>query len=329
MRIETLSPQHHAEFLRLVDAEIRPNRAKSHAWEDFPVILGEQNRPWTLGVVEEDGALAAGLACLVRVFQTTCGEMPVAGLGSVVTRPDRRGRGYSSALQNAMLDKLRGKNVPLAVLWTDQPEIYAGRGFTAAGWEWHVDLAGARLPGDLPPGFRRRPYEPRDADAVAALYRRHALRTLRLPGEPAALYGMPGTRGHVACGDDGAVAAAVFCGKGADFPGYVAEWAGPVGLVAALLGAARGEGLADHVLAPPGGERLVDHLTGLGAAWFCQTSGLWNVLQPDKLAEYLTATRHDVPSDPASAVAMLGGVTEDGQPLPGALTVAVWGFDSV
>ena len=59
--------------------------------------------------------------------------------------------------------------------------------------------------------------------------------------------------GLVAVGEDESVLAAVFCGKGADFPNYVAEWSGPIGLVVALLGEARRRQWAQHVLVPPGG----------------------------------------------------------------------------
>ena len=182
MHIATITPERHAEFLDLVDAEIRPDRAKTHAWDDFPLILSPANAAWTLAATAPDGRLAGGIACLIREYSTTSGKVPVAGVGSVVTHPEYRGRGVSTALQNALLTRLRGKNVPLAVLWTDRPEIYAGRGFAPAGWERHVDLAEADLPTELPAGFVARPFAPGDADAVAALYDRHSLRTIRAPG---------------------------------------------------------------------------------------------------------------------------------------------------
>ena len=138
MQIASITPDRHAEFLALVDAEIRPDRAKTHAWDDFPLILSPDNAVWTLVATAADGALTGGLACLIREMATSCGNVPVAGIGSVVTRPENRGQGLSTALQNALLERLRRKNIPLAVLWTDQPEIYAGRGFVQAGWELHI-----------------------------------------------------------------------------------------------------------------------------------------------------------------------------------------------
>ena len=64
---------------------------------------------------------------------------------------------------------LARQDVPLAALWTDQPEIYAGRGFAPAGWEWHAGLESATLPDAAPEGARFRDWAPADAAAVAGL----------------------------------------------------------------------------------------------------------------------------------------------------------------
>jgi GNAT superfamily N-acetyltransferase len=329
MQFASITPAQHAEFLRLVNAEIRPDRAKTNAWDDFPLILDPENRAWTLAATNPAGELVGGLACLVREFTTSCGKIPVAGIGSVVTRADWRGRGISTALQNTLLARLRGKNVPLAVLWTDQPEIYAGRGFAPAGWEWHLDLGQAELAVPCPPGFSLRPFKVRDVPAVQALYDRHPLRTVRLVGDAERLYNMPGTRGLVGCGGGNAVAAAVFCGKGADFPDYVTEWSGPLGLVTALLAAIKQQGWARHLLAPAGSEELVSQLVRRGAVGRAQSSGLWAVLQPERLGQYLQAAGVGAPADLTDPAQVLGTVDPNGQPLAGSLTVSVWGFDSV
>lgn len=329
MQIASITPARHAEFLDLVNAEIRPDRAKSNAEDDFPLILSSENADWILVTSSADGRIAAAVSCLIRDMQTSCGSVPVAGIGSVVTRPEFRGRGLSSTLQNAMLDKLRRKNVPLAVLWTDKPEIYAGRGFVAAGWELHIDLAEASLPQEQLPGFRIRPYEIRDASAVGALYDRHPLRTVRHPGDAAVLYGMKGTSGLVATGEDDTALAAVFCGKGADFSEYVAEWSGPVSLVEGLLAEARRRGWARYVLVPAGHEVLVSRMAARGARIFAQTSGYWAVLQPDRLGKYLQAAGVGAPVPLTDPRELLGSVDTDGQPQGGLIGIGIWGLDSV
>lgn len=324
MEIAGLTVAQHADYLALVNAEIRPEGATTRAEDDFPLALGKANLEWQLGAWDGQGCLAGGLAVLVRPFATSCGPVEVGMVGSVVTRPDCRGAGLSGRLQAAALARLRLRGVPLAALWTDRPEIYAGRGFVPAGWEWHVALAGVELP---PPAANVRPYRSADAGAVSALHEEHAWRMLREPGDADVLYGMPGTRGLVALAG-GEPAAAVFCGKGADFGGYVAEWNGPTDLVLGLLAAARAEGLADAVLVPPGGEALAAELGARGASPLAQAAGCWSVLDAGRLEAALAAAGRPVPSPGADARAWLGGIDGQGCVEPGALTIAVWGLDS-
>ncbi|MFN2372010.1 MAG: GNAT family N-acetyltransferase [Candidatus Krumholzibacteriia bacterium] len=328
MQIAIATAGDHAGFRALVDAEIRPDRAKTHAWDDFPLVLDPANAPWTLVARAPDGSVAAGVAALIRDHTTSLGTLAVAGVGSVVTRPEFRGRGLSTALQNALLERLRRQDVPLAVLWTDQPEIYAGRGFAAAGWEHHADLAGVAWP-PAPPGLTIRAYAGTDAPAVAALYARHRWRTVRQPGDDRRLYGMPGTRGLVAVDGTGAVVAAVFCGKGADFPGYVPEWDGPCDAVLALLAEAHGRRWVEAVLIPAGGEALLEALAARDAGWAVQPSGQWCVVRPDLLAAAAAAAGVAPPAAAEQAAAWLGAPDGQGGVRPGVLAAAVWGFDSV
>ncbi len=328
MEVSTLTEGQFQEYLTLADAEIRPAGAETHIWEDFPLLLAKENGPRVLGVVR-GGQLVAGAACLVRQFQTSCGAIPVGGIGAVVTRPDCRGQGLSLALQEAVLKRLEESQVPLAVLWSDQPEIYAGRGFYPAGWEFHVDLAGLDSAHRLPDSFFVREYAPRDGEAVGVLYERHLYRTHRRAGDNALLYGMPGTRGLVVAGANDLAVAYVFCGKGSDFSSYITEWGGPVGLVIHLLEEVRRREMALHLLVPPGGEALAGQLVPRGAVPLAKSSGLWKIVQPQQLNRYLQGSGHGAPRDPSDAAAVLGAVGPDGVVDPGALTVAVWGFDSV
>lgn len=327
MKIVTFNDAQFRTYLDLVDREIRVPGSSTHAWEDFPLLLQRGRGAMALGILEGD-LVVAGLSCLVRQYQTSCGAVPVAGIGGVVTRPEFRARGLSGTLQTALIEKLRDADVPLAVLWTDQPEIYRGRGFAPAGWEFHVDLG--QLPNTaIADGFRTREFSAEDVPLTASLYDRHPLRTVRLPGDAEQLYTMPGTRGLVVTGQDEQVLAAVFCGKGSDFRDYVLEWNGPLGLVIPLLAEVRRRDWARWLLVPPGGETLAGKLNETGAEVRAQNAGHWLVIQPDMLSRYLQGAGLGSPRDPADPQAILGTVGPDGVVVPGALAVAVWGFDSV
>ncbi len=326
MEIAGLTVAQHADYLALVNAEIRPEGATTRAEEDFPLALGVANLEWQLGIVDAEGRLAAGLAVLVRRHATSCGDLAVGMVGSVATRPDCRGRGLSARLQAAALERLRARGVPLAALWTDRPEIYAGRGFVPAGWEWHVPLADVALP-PADRGTRIRAFTPADVSDVSRLHDLHPWRALREPGDAGLLYWMAGTSGLVAVAGD-RPQAAVFCGKGADFEGYVAEWDGPPSAVLPLLAAARASGLAAAVLVPPGGEALLRELAARGARPEPRFGACWCIVCPDLLAAAARRTGACPPPDVKDAAAWLGGVEPDDRVRPGPVTLAVWGLDS-
>ncbi len=329
MPIVSVSPADRAGFLDLVNAEIRPDRAKTNAWDDFPVILGPQNSLWQLVYKMDDGFIAGCIACLIRLLKTSCGDIPVAGVGGVVTHPDFRGRGISSALQNEMLLRLKGKKIPLGVLWTDQPEIYSGRGFAAAGWEIHASVAELAISEPIPPEWSIRNFRNDDTDDVTLLFNQHPYRTVREPDDSAAYYNMPGTQGFLLVDSADQIKAAIFCGKGGDFPHYITEWSGDPAVLPYLFQYANQQGLAQQVLIPAGSDHLVNSLVDMGSGWVALPSGQWVVLDAETLVEQVESFGGEIPEDLHDPVAWLGSVDSDGQPLIGTLTAAVWGFDSV
>ncbi|PID78659.1 hypothetical protein CSB20_14040 [bacterium DOLZORAL124_64_63] len=187
--------------------------------------------------------------------------------------------------------------------------------------DWQLsDLPASRL--------KVQEFTPADLPGVEALYRRHRWRTLREPGDSQAYYTMPGTRGLVARAADGRIAAYAFCGKGGDFPDYVCEWGGPRDALLPVLAAVRRRKMAQQILIPAGAEDLVNPLVDQGCGWVALPSGQWAVLDPERLAECLPPEMRKTtrPSHPRE---WLGSIDQDGQPVPGILNVAVWGFDSV
>ncbi len=323
MEIRSVGPGERGRLLAVVEAGLRRPGSPTGPADDFPLALAEANADWQL-VAEEDGEFLAALACVVRPCATSAGELPVAAIGSVVTAAAWRGRGLSRRLQAEVLARVAAHGVPLAVLWSDRPELYAARGFAPAGVEFHVELEGWRGP-DAPAGAVVRRCEPRDVATVTALYAGHPYRTLRAAGEDALLYGMPGTRGWVLEPSAGAaVTAYAFCGKGQDFPGWILEWGGDPADVAVLVARLRAAEGARWLLAPQGAEPLAAALVAAGARAVARPSGLWCVTHPARLAELAGGSARAT-----AAAAWLGGVGGDGLPLPGPLRLAVWGFDSV
>lgn len=323
MIMRTVKPGERDRLLELVESRLRRPGAPTGPADDFPLALGEANGDWQL-VIEENGQFLAGLTGLVRPCFTSAGELEVAAIGSVVTAEAAQGRGLSRRLQEAMLARLAAAAVPLTVLWSDRPEVYASRGFAAAGVEFHLDLQYWRGP-DAPAGAVIRPFAMPDCAGVAGLHALHPYRTCRAAGDAVRLYTMPGTRGWVLEPAPGAgVAAYAFCGKGQDFSGWILEWGGAPDLVTPLLTHLRATAGARWLLAPQGTEGMVARLAAAGARGAACASGLWRVTDGARLAEFAGG-------DPRSTVARdwLGGVDASGQIRPGPLRLAIWGFDSV
>jgi predicted N-acetyltransferase YhbS len=329
LEIRNVTAAERAAFLALIDTELRPPGATTSALDDFPIALGLGNRSGQY-VAVDDGEVVGCLACLIRPFVTSAGVIDVAGIGSVVTAKHRRGEGLSARLQTHAMRRIRAAGVPLVVLWSERPELYARRGFRAAGVEYHVDLERCELGEFAANEGPIRPFETGDIPTIATLYQQHALRTERALAETASLYRMPGTQGLVYAPEPD-VRAYIFCGKGADFPGYVCEFGGDPGAVAALLARARTLGYASHVLVPQGATALLTLLADRRARWSARPSGLWAVAAADRLPATTTAATEIATGDPAAADprVWLGHVDETGCAHPGAFDVAVWGFDSV
>lgn len=322
MTIRTVRPGERGRLLALVESGLRRTGSPTGPADDFPLALGEANRDWQL-VVEEEGEFLAALACLIRPCVTSAGELPVAAIGSVVTAASAQGRGLSRRLQAEVLARLGEQGVPLAVLWSDRPELYRARGFASAGVEFHVELDGWRSP-DAPPDAVVRPYAQGDAAAVATLHARHPYRTRREPGDDALLYGMPGTRGWVLEMSAGAAPTAyAFCGKGQDFPDWILEWGGEPSAVAVLVAHLYVHAAARWLLAPQGAQEMAARLAAGGARVVARPSGLWCVTSASRLATLVGGTARD-----RAACMWLGRVDESGLPRPGPLQLAVWGFDS-
>jgi len=324
MEICTIEYEEYGGFVDFLDAGMRPPGTATRAVEDFPNILGRDNLQGMLGIRDNTGWIA-GLASLTRPFITSVGPIPVAGIGSVVTRDDHRGQGYSSRLQIAILEKLAREHVPLAVLWTDQPEIYAGRGFSAAGWEYHLDLTQLPLDELWPTGGRDVALGGQQAMEMAAVYDQHPWRTQRLDADHGPLYGMPGTS-IIGLSRAEQLVAYAACGKGEDFPDYVAEWGGDTESALAVLARAHQLGLASRALVPAGREDILEAAGRHGAGFALAPSGLWSVILPEMLAKLAGPVPDDLSRDPR---AWLGMVQDDQTLLPGKLQIAVWGFDSV
>lgn len=268
----------YGQILAFVDQAFGRSRGRGLVG-DFPLALGRSNLGHIyLGTID-DSVVCAGSA-LVRNWHTSAGILRTACLGSLSTPRDFRGRGYNAALQQWMLDRLQEEDVDWALLWSDQPEVYRGRGFVPLGREQHGRLNSREWP-QLPSGLRLAIADTRDAAALLELYQQHPWRCERsLEDMQGHLHARNSTVLMLLEGRELRAYAALE--KGQDFRHYVHEYGGAVELVHALWGEAARRGM-ENVLIPEGAERYLE-----GAAERMlrrrQSAALGRLLRPDRLS---------------------------------------------
>ncbi len=144
----------------------------------------EEMTPWRqkveagggqLRVLREGGSVAA-TSVLIPMGQWWGGhQVPMVGIGGVGVAPARRGQGTATRLMQAALRDIRGRGVPLSVLYPATQPLYRRVGFEQAGsrFELRVQVSGLDF---HERSLKLRPVEPADLPALHDVYRRYAQR---------------------------------------------------------------------------------------------------------------------------------------------------------
>jgi len=208
-----------------------------HTW---PQLYRSDGDGRFFAVVDGDRLLSH---CALRTAALVDGRTAhrIALLGSVATAPAARGRGLAGQVLEAALAALPA-DVTDALLWAEQPGLYAARGFRATGDDTCLRLA--RRPRRDADGVRLA--EARDHAALWALHARKPQRVERSSRTMSTLLTTPGMT-TVVLERRGRPVAYACTGKGADLHGYWHELGGSDRDLAQLLPAAMH--VTDHVQA--------------------------------------------------------------------------------
>ncbi|MEO6710991.1 MAG: GNAT family N-acetyltransferase [Planctomycetota bacterium] len=275
--------------LALMERCLRPAGAASLAAE-FPLVF-EERFSGRVVTYQEQGDVRSTCALLVRDLVIEQSRLRVGLIGSVATQPSWRGRGLASRVLEAAEHSLAREGCAIALLWADDPEFYAARGYRTIGWEIDFVLTFESL-ATIVSDATLRALAPDDVAAIHRLYSRHAARTDRSEAETAALLECPGMTTLVLQRDRD-VAAYACLGRGGDFANTVHEWGGGEDDVIALI--------AEHarrlrppdprgsiaVIAPPGARRMRQRMEALGAQVHDGVLAMAKVLHGEALCELL------------------------------------------
>lgn len=211
--------------------ELRP-RAQHSIFEEYPALFGNYPGGHSL-YIEVDGQIVSHVAFVVREYQHRLFRMRVGLIGSVATAHAFRGRGMASSLLKKALNELKIRGACLGVLWSEQSDFYLPLGFYRAGKE--VDLK--FQPRSMPEAVSTvRPVNlDRDLESLWRLYHRHECKVDRSLEEMKRLCRIPETKLFVT-ERDGIITSYIAINKGADFTGYIHEWAGDLSEVQRNIG---------------------------------------------------------------------------------------------
>ncbi|HUR29000.1 MAG TPA: GNAT family N-acetyltransferase [Planctomycetota bacterium] len=257
---------------------------------EYPLVF-DQRFSGRIVAREEDGDVRSACAMLVRDLVVGHERLRVGLIGSVATDPAWRGRGLASRVLEEAENLLAREGCAAALLWADDPEFYARRGYVPAGRELDFVVPTAAL-APITSDATLRALAPDDVAAVHRLYSRHTARCDRTPAETAALLGCPGMTTLVLQRRRDVTAYACL-GRGADFAGTVHEWGGAHDDVVALVAeharrAARATAAPSIALiAPPDALRLRARMEALGADVREGVLGMAKLLDPEVLGEML------------------------------------------
>ena len=283
--------------------------------DTYPLVFGADHAGHVLALAEDDGVRTA-CGILARDFLLEGGLRVRGGLiGSVATDAAWRDQGLATRLLVEAEAALQDEGCAFALLWAEDPDFYARRGYGPIGAELDF-LVPATVAGALPApreGAAIRPARAADSAAIHELYERHPVRVARTAAETAALLDCPGMTTLV-LEHAGELAAYACLGRGSDLPGAIHEWSGATEDVLALtrahLEAYLGTTAADNdaadtagdapggvfLMAPPQSVELAQRLTDLGAAAQEGILGLGKILDRSAACELLSARLGDAGS---------------------------------
>ena len=266
---------------------------------EYPALLGEANRERCL-VASLDSDVIACAAWRPLLLRSARGAVHAAGIGTVTTHAEHRGRGLASKLVRGCLEAARTAECEVALLFGAERDLYRRLGFVPAGRERVTRL---RASGHTDAKLRRG--TPADAHRLLPLLEAHALGVVRTAQEFERLLSIPRTHLWVLEHGDEPAAYCVL-GKGRDLHGVTHEWGGGAAAVEQLLGAlAAREPEAEWALSPADVQPPArgDHAIGCLAQM--------TVLRPQRLGS----------DDPRR---IFGDATT-----PAEWPIYVWGLDSV
>lgn len=227
--------------------------------DEYPQAMSVGNHK-NIRIITENGRIVAHAVTKFILVKNSFGLFRVAAIGSVVTHPDFRNKGYSQKIIESCLQLASDESADFAILWTDLFDFYRKFDFELAGHE--VSVVIERQPQILAsPSLKILKTNKVSPEAILRLFNQHTCSTVRTSDDIRKYLQIPNSRVYTAWGADQQLLAYAIEGKGADLKGYIHEWAGQVPELLQLFSEIRRDHNAPTtVLIPQNSQNLIRQL---------------------------------------------------------------------
>lgn len=237
---EPRTPQIH-EFNQVVDFLNFQLREKS-TWSissEYPTALTSHNIH-NMSIILDDEKIISHAVLKTLIIKTPLTILKVGAIGSVVTDPAFRNQGLTRKNIENCLHLANEQECDLAVLWTDQFDLYRKFGFELAGFDFSyimedLELSKIKVNSAKNNNIKFLHNAKVDPDALLKLYSQHTVHALRNIEDFRHFLKIPNSNLYTAWSNDNKLLAYAAEGKGLDLLNYVHEWGGQVEVLTDLF----------------------------------------------------------------------------------------------
>jgi N-acetylglutamate synthase-like GNAT family acetyltransferase len=248
------SPQEWTAVVDFFDRNLRPEAGWSIEAE-YPLAFNTKNLH-NVRVLESNHEILSGAVMKMHIMKCAMGLFKVAAIGSVVTSPEHRNKGYSHEILNDCLKAAQEQVCDFAILWSDLYDFYRKVGFELAGREVSLVL-------DQDMTFELGTHRILETNKVAPeailkVYNQHTTGSIRTVEDIKSYLQIPNSKIYTLWDAQNQLLAFAVEGKGADLKGYVHEWGGSVTNLTTLFAHIRKVTQAPlTVIAPSSSQNLI------------------------------------------------------------------------
>lgn len=250
-------PQEWPHVIDFFDRHLRPETQWSIEAE-YPLAFSSRNLH-NVRILGENQEIRSGAVMKMHIMKCAMGLFKVAAIGSVVTAPEHRNKGYSQQILNDCLKAATEQVCDFAILWTDLYDFYRKLGFELAGRE--VALVIENPMADVTIAHKILETNKVAPEAILKVYNQHTTGSVRTVEDIKSYLQIPNSKIYTLWDQQNQLLAYAVEGKGADLKGYIHEWGGKVSdLIPLFAHIRRAQNAPITVIAPQSSGNLIRQL---------------------------------------------------------------------